>query len=219
MRQVISCFLLLVVLAGCQSTERTADTSTSEESSSKMLSPIVEDEVVREQIFVDPEEVPLLSDPVTQSQELEQAFAENQKVFVPGPPPGLKKRISPPAPKFPASVESIQPKTLQDVYFAFDEVNILPSAKLVLEANAVLLRKLYKNRKLLVEGHCDERGSVEYNLVLGLRRAEAVKAYLIDSGIQQSRMGIVSYGKERPVCFQAHEKCWQSNRRTHFVLQ
>jgi hypothetical protein len=81
-RQVISCFLLLVVLAGCQSTGQTASTSTSDESSSEVVSPIVEDEVVREQIFVDPEEVPLLSDPVTQSQELEQAFAENQKVFI-----------------------------------------------------------------------------------------------------------------------------------------
>lgn len=227
MRRVFFCFLLLVVSAGCESTGRTVGISTSEKSSSKkVVQPIVEDEVVQEPIFVEPEEVPLPSDPVIQPQELEQALAEDQTeaqsdtVLQENSPE--QKEIVVPAPsqsQTAATVKPIQLKTLQDIHFAFDEATILPSVKLILEANAGLLRTRYKNRNLLVEGHCDQRGSVEYNLVLGARRAQAVKTYLVGLGIYQSRVRIVSYGKERSVCSQANERCWQRNRRVHFVLQ
>ena len=72
--------------------------------------------------------------------------------------------------------------------------------------------------KVTIEGHCDERGSTEYNLVLGDRRAAAVKAYLVSLGISADRMNTVSYGKEKPFCTESNEECWQSNRRGHFVM-
>ena len=187
-------FLLLILLAGCESVGRTIGTSTSEESSSrKVIPPTVKVEKVQEPIFVEPAEVPLPSRSVIRPQELEQDSAE---VF-----PGAQLQIA-------ASKKPIQPKIIQDIYFAFDEFVISPSAKLTLEVNAELFLTRHKNRNLLVEGHCDERGSMEYNLVLGARRAQVVKAYLVDLGIQKSRIRIVSYGKERPVCSQALERCW-----------
>lgn len=227
MRRVVFCFLLLVVSAGCESTGRTVGISTSEESSSKnVIPPMVEDEVVQEPIFVEPEEDSLPSGPAIQPQELEQALAENQtevqpKTVLQASPPEQKKIVvpAPAQPQIAASAKPIQSKTLQDIHFAFDEATIVPLAKPTLEANADLLRTRYKNRDLLVEGHCDQRGSVEYNLVLGARRAQAVKTYLVGLGIYQSRVRIVSYGKERSVCSQANERCWQRNRRVHFVLQ
>jgi peptidoglycan-associated lipoprotein len=87
----------------------------------------------------------------------------------------------------------------------------------VLEANARRL-KAENGRKLLIEGHCDERGTVEYNLVLGERRAQTVKQYLQDLGVPSSQIQITSYGKEKPFCTDHSEACWQSNRRAHFVL-
>ena len=160
-RQTVFCLMLLVALAGSESIERMIGISTSEESSSaKAISPIVVGEDVQGTIFAEPGEISLPSVSVIRPQELGQALAEGytedqNNTFLQELFPKKKKIIVP-----------ALAKTLQDIYFAFDEVNILPSAKLVLEANAVLLRKLYKNRKLLVEGHCDERGSVEYNLSL-----------------------------------------------------
>ena len=227
MRRVFFCFLLLVVLVGCESIERKVSISTSEDSSSKkVIFPIVEDEGVQEPIFAEPKEVPSPSGPVIQPQELEQASAEDQTeaqsdTFLRERSSKLKKIVvpSPAQSQIAASLKPIQPKTLQDIYFAFDEATILPSVKLTLEANADLLRTRYKNRNFLVEGHCDQRGSVEYNLVLGARRAQAVKTYLVALDIHQSRVRIVSYGKERSVCSQANERCWQRNRRVHFVLQ
>ena len=227
MRRVVFFLLLLIVLAGCESTGRTIGASTSEESSSKkVIRPIFEDEGVQEPIFAEPEEVPLSSGPVVRPQELEQALAEGHSEakannFLQERSPKQKKVIVPDLalPQIAASVEPIQPKILQHVYFAFDESTILPSAKLILEANADLLLTRYKDRDLLVEGHCDERGSMEYNLVLGARRAQVVKAYLVDLGIHQSRIRIVSYGKERPVCSQSYERCWWRNRRANFVLR
>ena len=202
MSRFIFCSLLLILLAGCESTGRTFSTSTSEESSSKkVIPPMAEDEGVQELSFVEPEEVPFTV--------FKEGFPKQKKIVVPGP---VQNQTAVPA-------NPIQPKTLQDIYFAFDKVAIRASVKPILETNADLLLTRYKDRDLLIEGHCDERGSMEYNLVLGARRAQAVKAYLVDLGIHQSRVRIVSYGKERSVCSQAHESCWQRNRRAHFVLR
>lgn len=227
MRRVFFCFLLLVVLAGCESTGQNISVSTSEKSSSKKVIPsIVEDEVVQEPIFVEPENVPLPSDPVIQPQDLEQVLAEGQTgaqsdTVLQESSPEQKEIVvpAPPQSQTAATIKPIQLKTLQDIYFAFDEAAILFSVKSTLEANADLLRARYNKQNILVEGHCDERGSVEYNLVLGARRAQAVKDYLVDLGIDQSRVRIVSYGKEQPVCSQANESCWKRNRRAHFTLQ
>ena len=105
---------------------------------------------------------------------------------------------------------------LSDIFFDFDRFAIRDEARSGLEANAGLL-KSQSGEKILVEGHCDERGTSAYNLVLGERRAQAATQYLRDLGVPSSQMQITSYGKERPFCAEHSEACWQSNRRAHFT--
>jgi peptidoglycan-associated lipoprotein len=107
---------------------------------------------------------------------------------------------------------------LADIYFDYDQYIIRGDAQSVLETNAVWF-KAGPDRTVLIEGHCDERGTSAYNLVLGERRAAAAKRYLQDLGVAPSRIKIASYGKERPFCTEHSEACWQSNRRAHFRLQ
>jgi peptidoglycan-associated lipoprotein len=104
---------------------------------------------------------------------------------------------------------------LMDVYFDFDQYAIRGEARSILEANAGVLRS-QPDQDILIEGHCDERGTGAYNLVLGERRAQAAKRYLEDLGVAPSHIRITSYGKERPFCREHSEACWQSNRRAHF---
>ncbi len=106
---------------------------------------------------------------------------------------------------------------LDDVFFDFDQYAIHSSAIPVLEKNAELLKETYKASNVLIEGHCDERGTGEYNLELGKRRAQVIKWYLIDLGVEASRIQIASYGKEKPFCAESTPNCWQNNRRGHFV--
>ena len=108
---------------------------------------------------------------------------------------------------------------LEHVFFGFDQYSIRQDAVSVLEKNAEMLNGLYKGDDVLIEGHCDERGTTDYNVELGKRRAQAVKDYLVDLGVKASRIRIVSYGKERPFCRESKPACWQQNRRAHFVLQ
>ena len=108
---------------------------------------------------------------------------------------------------------------LGHVYFGFDQFLIPQVAVRTLQGNAQLLNAKYQNSGVLIEGHCDERGTSDYNLVLGERRAKATRDYLIDLGVLGSRIRIVSYGEERPSCTESQESCWQQNRRAHFVLQ
>jgi len=122
-----------------------------------------------------------------------------------------------PAPE-PAPDQAVD-SVLADVFFDLDEYAIRPDAVPVLEKDAELLKSTYKDSSVLIEGHCDERGTVEYNLELGKRRAQAVKDYLVDLGIEESRIHIVSYGKERPFCTESEPSCWKQNRRGHFVRQ
>ena len=105
---------------------------------------------------------------------------------------------------------------LSDVFFDFDRFVIRDEAQSGLETNAGLL-KSQSGEKILIEGHCDERGTSAYNLILGERRAQAVAQYLRDLGIPSSQMQIRSYGNERPFCKEHSEACWQSNRRAHFT--
>ncbi|HXF49593.1 MAG TPA: peptidoglycan-associated lipoprotein Pal [Verrucomicrobiae bacterium] len=112
--------------------------------------------------------------------------------------------------------EEPTPSGFQKIYFDFDRYYIRDDAKSALEQNARVL-KANPNMRILIEGHCDERGTVEYNLALGERRAAAARQYLMDLGIDGSRISTVSYGKERPVAFGHDETSWQQNRRAEFV--
>ena len=109
---------------------------------------------------------------------------------------------------------------IEDAYFDYDKHTLRPDAIKALEADSTELRDIlkdYPNYKLSVEGHCDERGSAEYNMALGEERADAAKAYLVQVGIPSGQLATVSYGKEKPVCDEHDEACWQKNRRVHIV--
>jgi peptidoglycan-associated lipoprotein len=107
--------------------------------------------------------------------------------------------------------------TFEDIFFDFDQYDIRPDARPALQAIASWLLK-NKAAHILAEGHCDERGTNEYNLALGDRRAKAVKDYLFALGIASGRIEIVSYGEEKPFCSDHTEECWAKNRRAHFVI-
>ncbi|MGH7864486.1 MAG: peptidoglycan-associated lipoprotein Pal [Candidatus Binataceae bacterium] len=105
---------------------------------------------------------------------------------------------------------------LTDVHFDYDEYTIRPQDGEVLRANASWLREHAENR-VQVEGHCDERGSEEYNIALGAKRAQAAKDYLVTLGVTPARVSTISYGKELQLCSESTESCWAQNRRAHFV--
>lgn len=105
----------------------------------------------------------------------------------------------------------------ENIYFDFDKSNLRPAAQENLTRKAEWLRA-NPDATVTIEGHCDERGTNEYNLALGDRRAESAKAFLVDLGINASRLTTISYGEERPVCGQQNEECWQKNRRGAFEL-
>lgn len=105
---------------------------------------------------------------------------------------------------------------LQPIYFDFDKSFIRDDARSVMKANAEWL-KANPKIKIRIEGNCDERGTIEYNQALGQRRAQSAKKYLTDLGISAGRISIISYGKEKPVCTEHNEDCWQKNRRADFV--
>ena len=132
----------------------------------------------------------------------------------PAPAPPTVEAARPPAPP----KDFADTANLQDIHFDFDKAAIRPDAARLLDANAAWLRS-NGNMLVLVEGHCDERGTNEYNLVLGERRARATINYLIGQGIAQDRLTLVSYGEERPLCTEHNEACWAKNRRAHFRVK
>ncbi len=126
----------------------------------------------------------------------------------------------------PGSLEALQrgktPATpasspLKDVYFDFDRYDLRADARDTLKVNADWLRKNPATR-IEIEGHCDERGTNEYNLALGARRAQSVKDYLVTLGISPARLSTISYGEELPVCRERTEECYQQNRRARLVI-
>lgn len=131
-------------------------------------------------------------------------------VTVTAPPP------PPPAAHQP-TMQELFDKEVKDAFFDYDKADVRPDARDALSQTAQFLRS-YPQVKVLVEGHCDERGSTEYNLALGDRRSSAAKAFLTSLGISADRMETVSYGKERPFCTASDEACYQQNRRAHFVM-
>jgi peptidoglycan-associated lipoprotein len=105
-----------------------------------------------------------------------------------------------------------------DIYFDFDQYNIRSDARNVLERGALWLRS-QGGKSVLIEGHCDERGTLAYNLVLGEKRAKSTKRYLEELGVSASRIQTTSYGEVRPFCTDHNEGCWSKNRRAHFVVR
>ena len=106
---------------------------------------------------------------------------------------------------------------LKDVFFDFDKYDIRPGDATTLDANAKWLKA--NDNLVLIEGHCDERGTNEYNLALGERRAKSTMNYLVSQGVQANRITIISYGEERPQCTEHNEACWSKNRRSHFLVK
>jgi peptidoglycan-associated lipoprotein len=106
---------------------------------------------------------------------------------------------------------------LKDVYFDFDKYDIRPADASILKENAALLKK-YTNVKIQIEGHCDERGTNEYNLALGERRANSAKNYLMTLGVSPGRISTISYGEEKPLDPGHSEEAWTKNRRAHTII-
>jgi len=142
----------------------------------------------------------------------------------PPPPPPPAPKPAPAAP--PTEEEVFRTKTLEqlnsekplgDVFFALDESDLTEQSRGTLGKDLEWLKK-WTSTKIMVEGHADSRGTNEYNLALGERRASAVKDYLVSLGVTSGRIVVVSKGKEQPVCTDMNEACWQQNRRGHPVI-
>jgi peptidoglycan-associated lipoprotein len=140
----------------------------------------------------------------------------------PAPPPQTVAQAPAPRPTvMPAEVRATLNERLakmEDALFDYDKATIRPDAATALKDDVGVIRDIlaaYPNQKLLIEGHADERGSEEYNLALGDRRAQEVKDFLTSVGIPAGQLTLISYGKERPVCSEETEACWQRNRRAH----
>ena len=212
------CLLAVAILSGCASRKIV----TAVEDQSFVPGPAPQAQVPVAEAEVSPpaavEAAKAETTPV-QPEPVQPAPAQAEK---PMPPPVVEEaRVAPqpmvPAPPSQPPVPQTTPiPELSDVFFDFDRFVIRDDARSGLEANAGLL-KSQSGVKTLIEGHCDERGTSAYNLVLGERRAQAAAQYLRDLGVPSSQIQITSYGKERPFCAEHSEACWQSNRRAHFT--
>jgi peptidoglycan-associated lipoprotein len=133
----------------------------------------------------------------------------NVHITVSAPPP--------PSTAHEPTLQELFDRSVKDAYFDYDKADVRPDARDALSQTAQFLRS-YPQMKIVIEGHCDERGSTEYNLALGDRRAAAAKQFLTSLGISADRMETVSYGKERPFCSASTEECYTQNRRAHIVM-
>jgi peptidoglycan-associated lipoprotein len=133
------------------------------------------------------------------------------RVTVNAPPP-------PPPPQPTATDEQLFSQNVKDIFFDYDKYDIRANDAATIQQDAQFLNQ-HPNMNFTIEGHCDERGSTEYNLALGDNRANAVKNALVSAGVNASRIKTISYGKEKPFCTESNEQCWQQNRRGHFVYQ
>jgi len=134
------------------------------------------------------------------------------RLTVTQPPP------PPPPPTPSVSEEDLFGQNVKDVYFDYDKSEVRADQQAAIQADAQFLNQ-HPNINFTVEGHCDSRGSTEYNLALGDQRASSVKNALVAAGVSASRVKTISYGKEKPFCMEETEACWQQNRRGHFVYQ
>jgi len=158
------------------------------------------------------------------------APAPAPRAATPGPAPTASPAPSatatPAAPAAAAAAPAARPSpkefeanaALRDVFFEFDKYDVRPEDAKTLDANATWLKANAENL-VLIEGHCDERGTNEYNLALGERRAKATMNYLVSQGVQANRITIISYGEERPSCNEKTDSCWSKNRRARFLVK
>jgi peptidoglycan-associated lipoprotein len=131
----------------------------------------------------------------------------------------VTQAAAPPPPPTPSVTdEDLFSQSVKDIYFEYDKSDIRGDQQASIQADAQFLSQ-HSNVNFIIEGHCDERGSTEYNLALGDQRASSVKSALTAAGISASRIKTISYGKEKPFCSESNEACWQQNRRGHFVYQ
>lgn len=141
---------------------------------------------------------------------VEEEIAPVEETVPPPPPPPVREETP--------EVEEVEPLVLADVFFDFDRFAIKDEYKKVLESNAELLLAR-PGAKLLIEGHCDERGTNEYNLALGEKRAKAVMDFYTAYGVPAARLSMISYGEERPFDRGHNEAAWAKNRRAHMVVK
>ena len=140
----------------------------------------------------------------------------------PAPPPAPRAEAPPQVDEY-ARLKAMIPEEIEksgllgEIYFEFDKADIRDADHATLQKNAAALKR-FDFLIIRIEGHCDERGTVEYNLALGERRARAAYDYIVSLGVPADRLKTVSYGKEVPVCQQSTEECWQKNRRAHFTV-
>ena len=127
---------------------------------------------------------------------------------------------APPPPPPPPSLtdEQMFAQNVKDIYFDYDKYDVRMDQQASLQGDASFLKQ-HPNIRITLEGHCDERGSTEYNLALGSNRADTVKNALVQAGVPGNRIKTISYGKEKPFCTAPNESCWQENRRGHFVYE
>jgi peptidoglycan-associated lipoprotein len=157
----------------------------------------------------------------------QQTASKPQEATAPQKVEAKQSSKAPPTKTQTSSLEALQKGTLgkgtemgplKDVNFDFDRYDLRPDAREILKGHAAWLKANPQSR-VEVEGHCDERGTSEYNLALGAKRAESAKRYLIDLGISPSTLSTISYGEELPLCREQNETCWAKNRRAHFVVK
>ena len=137
--------------------------------------------------------------------------ATTRLTVTPPPPP-------PPPPPAGPTDEELFAQNIKDIYFDYDKSDIRADQNASLQSDMLFLNQ-HPNINFTIEGHCDERGSIEYNMALGEKRAAAVKNALTTGAINASRINVVSFGKEKPFCSESNEACWQQNRRGHFVYR
>ena len=167
------------------------------------------------------------------------ACGKKEPAITPPPPPFPAAPTAPPSPPAPPAPATPAPtpralsedelfaqkslaqlnseRPLGDVFFDLDNAAIKEEGRSALATNATFLKR-WTSTRITIEGHCDERGTAEYNLGLGERRANAVKAHLVELGVPADRITIVSKGKESPFCTESNEACWRQNRRGHFLI-
>jgi len=142
------------------------------------------------------------------------------QVASPPPAPAATKPAPTPSSEpshAPAAAPAFQAGDFRDVFFDLDQYALTADARTALDADAKLLRD-HPEARITIEGHCDERGTVEYNMSLGESRASAARDYLVAAGVNASQVQTISYGKERPLCTEPNEACWAKNRCGHVVL-
>ena len=238
-RHVIRFFLILscmIFAVGCGSTNKTRVNSEWPNSKVKVVqleeAPIeipteilVPPSVAREKEAITAQEgEPNQSESLTQMPSEQADVGPNGDVFASSgqasPPISVTIPHSTPVPALakPSNLQNL-PFTLSDIFFDYDQYTLHERDIKTLETNAQVLLGRYSKKRILIQGHCDERGTEEYNLALGIRRAQAVKDYLVDLGVPPEKLQVLSYGKEKPFCTQHNRNCWKHNRRSHLVFQ